>query len=78
MSSLRLVILRIHNAVLLDLRLVVAVHRGHELENGRGASASETFDDVYRDELAVTLFPARRKSCHKQYAMRMTSYLLYS
>jgi hypothetical protein len=66
MSSLCLVILRIHDAVLLDLRLVVVVHRGHELENRRGASASEALDDVCRDELAVVLSPlgASHVTCH--------------
>jgi hypothetical protein len=62
-SSLRLVLLRIHNAILLDLRLVVAVHRRHELENGRGASASEALDNVCNDELAIILSPLGRKSC---------------
>jgi hypothetical protein len=77
-SSLRLVLLRIHNAVLLDLRLVVAVHRRHELENGRGASASEALDDVCNDELAIILSPLKASHVHEPDAARMTSHLLYS
>jgi hypothetical protein len=42
-----LVLLRIHNAVLLNLRLVVVVHGRYIFEDGRGPSAREALDDVY-------------------------------
>lgn len=47
-TCLRLVLLRVHNAVVLDLWLVVAIHRRHELEDGRRPSAGKALDDVCR------------------------------
>jgi hypothetical protein len=57
MSGLRLVLLRVHDAVLFDLWRVVAVHRRHKLEDGGWASASEALDNVCGDELVVVLPP---------------------
>ena len=53
MRRLLLVLLRVHNAILLNLRLMVGVHRRHELESGSWGMASEALDDVCYDALAV-------------------------
>jgi hypothetical protein len=42
----RLGLLRIHNAILLNLRLMIRIHRRHELEDGRRANARKALDDV--------------------------------
>lgn len=74
--GLRLVVLRVHNAVLLNLRLVVVVHRRHEFEDRRWAGAGEALDDVCRSVsrcFCLSVLFARR---HTYTAP--ASYILYS
>ena len=56
-TCLRLVLLRVHNAVVLDLRLMLGVHSRFVFEDRGRSGAGEALDDVCVDALAVASSP---------------------
>jgi hypothetical protein len=59
MAGLCLVLLRVHDAILLDLWLVVAIHRRDVFEDRGRAGACETLDDVYSRVSVIVLLGSR-------------------